>query len=149
MADGPRVPPPPEVIANGFTRLVEGLRQDVREDIRDLRTELGKTEERVTARVALIEAGQTATRALIEAFAGRHGQEHEEEAEARAKAHGQFWDFMRANELDKARRDGAVGVVRFGVELLSKHAGQIVAILAALGLLGGFATGNISVGIGQ
>lgn len=148
MADDP-ARPAPEVIATGFAALVEGLRDDMREDSRDLRHELAKVEERVTARVAVVEEQGRETRAYIERFAKGHAEEHEAEAEDRRTTHGLFFDFIRAAELDKARRDGALGVVRYSIELLSRHAPQIVAILTAIGLLGGFATGNISIGVGQ
>ena len=151
VANGDARPGQPlaDAIGIGFQTVIEGLRTDVREDIRDLRDELGKTEGRVIARVELVDDAQKDTRAFIESFAKGHGADHEKEAEDRRIAHGQFYDFIRKAELDAARRDGALGVVRYGVELLSKHAPRLVAILTALGLLGGFATGNISVGIGR
>ena len=151
MATGGEHPGQPlaDAIGIGFQTVIEGLRTDVREDIRDLRDELGKTEGRVIARVDLVDVAQKDTRALIESFAKGHGLDHEKEAEDRRIAHGQFYDFIRKAELDAARRDGALGVVRYGIELLSKHAGRLVAILTALGLLGGFATGNISIGVGR
>lgn len=143
------VPPPVKNIAIGFQELVEGLRDDVREDIRDLRTELGKTEERVTARVVAVEVGQTATRHLIEDFAKGHGLEHEAEAEERRSAHGAFHEFIRKAELDQARRDGALGIARYSVELLSKNAPRLIAIIAAMGAVVGLASGSISVSVGK
>ena len=138
---------PPELIATGFAALVEGLRSDVREDIRDLRTELGAVEGRMTARVVAIEVKQAESRKLIEDFAGSHGEMHEAEAADRRKAHGEFYDYIRAAELDRARRDGALGVARYGVELVSRHAGRLVQVILATAALLGIATGSISVGL--
>lgn len=138
---------PPELIATGFAALVEGLRSDVREDIRDLRTELGMVEGRVTARVVALEQRQTDTRELILDFAKGHGEQHEAEDLDRRKAHGEFYAFIRGAELDAARRDGALGIVRYGVELVSKHAGRLVQVILAIAALIGIATGAIEVGV--
>lgn len=138
---------PPDLIASGFAALIEGLRSDVREDIRDLRTELGNVEVRMTARVSTIEGRQAESRKLIEEFAGAHGEMHEAEANDRREAHGTFYEFMRSAELDRARRDGALGVMRFGVELVSKHAGRLVQVILAATALIGIATGSIEVGL--
>lgn len=138
---------PPELIATGFAALVEGLRSDVREDIRDLRTELGAVEGRMTARVASIEVKQAESRKLIEEFAGAHGEMHEAEAAERRAAHSDFYNYIRSAELDRARRDGALGVVRYGVELVSKHAGRLVQVILATAALLGIATGAIEVGV--
>jgi hypothetical protein len=138
-----------DAIGLGFQTLIEGLRDDVREDIREVKVELGKVEERVSARVAAVDVAQRDTRAYLESFANGHGVEHEKEAEERRATHGLFYDFIRKAELDAARRDGALGVARYSIELVSKHAGRIIAILTTLGLLGGLASGNISIGIGS
>lgn len=143
---------PPDVIASGFAGLIEGLREDVREDIRDLRvdlrTEISESERRVTARVDAVDLQGKDTRAYLESFAKGHASEHETEAQERRRDHGLFYDFIRKAELDAARRDGALGVVRYSIELVSKHAARIVAVLTALGLLGGFASGNIHIDLG-
>lgn len=147
MTDDRRAPE--ATIATGFQLLVEGLRDDVREDIRDLRTELGRVEERVTARVAAVEVGQADTRGLIEQFATDHGREHELEADDRRQAHGTFYDFIRATELDKARRDGALGIVRWSIETLSKNAPRLIGIILSLATALGVVTGAISVSVGS
>lgn len=142
---------PPELIATGFAALVEGIRSDVREDIRDLRTdlrtELGAVEGRMTARVVAIEAKQAESRKLIEEFAGSHGEMHEAEAADRRAAHGEFYAYIRSAELDRARRDGALGIIRYGVELVSRHAGRLVQVILATAALIGIATGSIEVGL--
>src|SRR5438552_12795328 len=140
---------PPDLIASGFAGLVEGLRSDVREDIRDLRDELGKVEDRVTAQVATVEARQIEARDQLEDFASNHGELHESESTDRRKAHGDFYDYIRARELDDARRDGALGVARFGVELVSRHAGKLAQIILATAALLGIATGAVHVGVGS
>jgi hypothetical protein len=139
---------PPDLIATGLAGLIEGLRDDVREDIRDLRGELGRTEERVTARVASLELKQGETRELLIDFAKGHGEEHEEEATERRAAHSTFYEFMRTREIQEARRDGALGVIRFGVELVSKHSPRLVQIALALTALLGIATGSIHLAVG-
>lgn len=139
----------PELIAIGVAGLLESLRDDVREDISGLRDELGRSEGRVTARVDAVDLAQRETRALIERFAGDHGREHEAEAEDRRQTHSTFYEFIRAAELDDARRDGALGVVRWGVELTSRHAPRLVAVILALAGAFGVATGNVSVAVGK
>jgi hypothetical protein len=149
MTDERAAHPPADTIAVGFQALVEGLRDDVREDIRDLRTELGETEKRVTARVEGVAADQRSTRQLIEEFAKGHSLEHEAEAEDRRQTHSAFYDFIRKFELDQARRDGALGIARYSVELLSKHAPRLIAIIAALAAAIGLASGSIDLSIGR
>jgi hypothetical protein len=159
MTDERPAMPAADTIAVGFQTLVEGLRDDVREDIRDLRThvesvavaqhnELAATEARVTAQVETVARDQRDTRALIEGFAKGHAQEHEDEATERRAAHGTFYDFIRHFELDQARRDGALGIARYSVELLSKNAPRLIAIIVAVAAALGFATGGISVQVG-
>lgn len=122
---------PPELIALGVAGLLESLRDDVREDIAALRDDVKEA------------------RALIVDFSTNHGQLHEIEASDRRDAHGTFYAFIRAQEVADARRDGALGVLRFTIELFSKHAPRLVAVILALAGALGVATGNVSVGIGQ
>lgn len=149
MPDEQRAVPPADSIAVGLQALVEGLRDDVREDIRDLRVELGETEKRVTARVEAVASDQRDTRQLIEDFAKGHGLEHEQEAEERRNVHGLFYDFIRKFELDQARRDGALGIARYSVELLSANAPRLIAIIAAAAGAIGLASGSINIEIGR
>lgn len=139
----------PELIAIGVAGLLESLRDDVREDISGLRDELGRAEGRMTARVEAVDLAQKETRVLIERFAGDHGREHEAEAEDRREAHSTFYEFIRSAEIDRARRDGALGVMRYTIELTSRHAPKLVAIILALAGALGVATGNVSVAVGQ
>jgi hypothetical protein len=141
--------PPEAVIAAGFQHLVEGLRDDVREDIAGLRTELGRVEERVTARVDAVDAAQRSTRGLIERFGVEHSQLHEGEAEERRNAHSTFYEFIRAAELDKARRDGALGVIRWAVEMTARHSTRLVGVILAVAALLGVATGSVNVQVGS
>lgn len=140
---------PPELIALGVAGLLESLRDDVREDISGLRTELGHVEQRVSARVEAVDAAQKETRGLIERFANGHAKDHEAEAEDRRAAHGTFYEFIRAAELDKARREGALGVMRYTIELLSKHAPKLVALILAVAGAVGVATGSVNVSVGE
>lgn len=140
---------PPEVIAAGFTRLIDDLRDDVREDLRDIRTEIGKSEERVTARVAAVEARQVEARDQLTEFVKAHSDEHEHYERRSTESHSALWDAVRHFQLNEARRDGALGIVRYLVELASKHAPRLAAIVLALAAALGFATGDISVAIGR
>lgn len=140
--------PPTDAIASGFAGLTEGIRTDMRAMEERLRDDAKGVEGRLTARVAMVEEGQRDTRTFIEKFARDHGAEHEAEAEDRRKTHGTFYDFIRAAELDAARRDGALGIVRYAIELLSKHGTRIAWIVLSLGAAAGVATGNIDVSVG-
>lgn len=157
MADEQR---PPDLIASGLVGLVDGLRKDLREDIRDvraaqaednreLRAELVNVERRVTTLVEAVDLQGKDTRAYIELFAKGHGEEHEAEAADRRQTHGVFYQFIRDAELDKARRDGALGVARYSIELISKHSARLVAVILAVAAAAGVATGNVGVSIGQ
>lgn len=149
MNDEPQRPQPPEIIASGFAGLTDGIRVDMRAMEGRLREDAAQVEERVTARVVAVETGQRDLRTYIESFAGDHAKEHEAEGVERRAAHGTFYEFIRAAELDKARRDGALGLVRFGAELLSKHGKSIAWIIVALGTAAGFATGSIDLAVGR
>lgn len=133
-------PLPADLLATGFVGLIEGLRADVREDLAELRADM-------TTRVGRIEVQQADTRELILDFAKGHGQVHEDEALERRREHGIFHDFIRKAELDQARRDGALGILRFGVELFSKHSGSFARVILAGAALWGIASGAISVGL--
>jgi len=139
--------PPVEKIAIGFQSLIEGLRDDVREDIRDLRIEVGESEKRVSARVESVAEDQRGTRRFIEEFASSHSEEHEAEAIDRRVTHTAFYEFIRHFELDKARRDGALGIARYSVELVSQHAPRLIALIAAMAAALGIATGNLHISL--
>jgi hypothetical protein len=135
----------PDAIASGFAALVDGLRDDIRDLRTDVREDLVLLEGRVTDQVAAVKADQLATHKFLEDYAKGHSIEHESEASDRRAAHGTFYDFIRKFELDQARRDGALGMVRYLVELLSKHGPRLAT--AALGIAAalGVATGSIHV----
>jgi hypothetical protein len=136
-------------IAGGLAGLIEGLRDDVREDIREVRAEIAASEGRVTERIVRVSTDQADTRELIESFAVEHGKLHEGETAERRKVHGEFYDFIRKAELDQARRDGALGIVRWSIELMSKNATRIVAILLTIAATLGVASGSIDINIGR
>lgn len=106
---------------DGIRDELAGLRADVREDVRDVRTEL---------------------RASIEGFALMHGREHIAEAAhldelvaERDRVHADFAAFMRAAQLAQARRDGALGALRFVVELAGVHYREL-GVLLGIALFG-------------
>lgn len=138
-----------DAIGIGFQTIIDSLRTDVREDVNALRTDVREDIREVKVELGKVDVRVSETRTYLESFAKGHGAEHEQEAEERRRDHGLFYDFIRKAELDAARRDGALGVVRYSIELLSKHAGRIIAILTTLGILGGLASGNIAIGLGQ
>lgn len=139
----------PEAIASGFAGLAEGIRTDMRAMEERLRDDAEKAEERVIERVVAVEAGQKDTRAFIETFAVDHGKDHEAEATERRNKYSEFHNFIRQFELDEARRAGALGVIRWGFELLSRHSARVVAVILAMAAAAGIATGNIEVAVGQ
>lgn len=125
----------PPYPANGlgtFLRAIDGMRDDFREDMaglrRDVREDMAKSEERVMGTMAQ--------------FARVHGVEHDEDRLALDRDLTTFRAFMHAAEIAQAKRDGALGVLRFVLELVSKHAKPIVAVIGA-------ATVGIAVLLGQ
>jgi hypothetical protein len=140
---------PPELVATGLSGLIESVRTDIRALDARQREDLAQMEGRVTARVTALEARQSETFELVTEYAKNHGEEHEAEAVERREAHGKFYDFIRAAEVAEARRDGALGVLRFTVEQLSRHSARIVQIVLALAALLGIASGAVSVDVGR
>lgn len=126
-------------------KAVEELRADVREDLGylrdDVREDNQRLEERVMAVVADLRAEQ---RTSIEA----HAREHLDAAIENETEHGKFREFMRNAELERARRDGALGVFRFAVEQVSRHAKPIAGILVAGAAAAAAVAGNIRIEVG-
>lgn len=157
MNDDPSTPP--DLIATGLAGLIDGVRRDIdglRDDFRednqrlrqDFREDNASLEERMTNAIGVVSTRQAETRELIVDFAKGHAELHEEENVERREAHSAFYKFMRDRELAEARRDGALGVVRFGVELVSKHSTKLVQLLLAVAALLGIVTGAVRVGVG-
>ena len=140
---------PPDLIASGLVGLIEGLRSDMREDLAELRADVREDLAEMTAQVTTIDGRVREIREQQIEFAQAHAEQHELEDQDRRAAHGAFYDFMRKAELDQARRDGALGIVRFGVELVSRHAGRLVQVALALAALLGIATGSIHLAVGS
>ncbi len=67
----------------------------------------------------------------------------------RREAYSSFHGFIRQFEIDQARRDGALGIARYSIELLSKNAPRLIAIIVAVAAALGFATGGIVLEIGN
>lgn len=122
-----------------FLRALEVLRDDVREDIRHLRDDVREDNARIEGRVT----------GMMEAFARAHATEHIEDRIVLEKDLGELKAWKRAEEIATARREGALGLLRFGLELLSRHAKPIVAVILATagGLLALSGKVDISVGI--
>lgn len=139
---------PPDLVAAGLSALIDGLRDDVREDLRDLRQDFARGEERMTARIVAVEGRQAATHELLTEYARSHGELHEQEAQERRTAHSAFYDFIRKSELDQAKRDGALGVARYLMELVSKHGTNIAKVIVAIAGLLAVASGNVNIDLG-
>lgn len=77
----------------------------------------------------------------LEAATTTHAGIHAVEGEARSIAHARFEDFMRRAELAQARRDGALGIVRFVFDLVGRNWRGIVAVAGAAAIL----LGNVRV----
>jgi len=95
---------------------IEGLRADVREDIGHLRDDVREDVRDI--------------RVDLSAFITAHGREHADQKAESETAHDGFTAFISNFELERARKDGALGVFRFVLEQLSRHARP----LAALGI---------------
>lgn len=101
---------------------IEGLRSDVREDLRDIKTEL-------------------------QGYMTTHGAEHKAANDERMDAHDRFDAFIRNAELATARRDGALGVVRFTFELFARHSAAIVKLVLAVAGAALVVGGNVHIAI--
>lgn len=121
-------------------RAIDGLRDDVRED-------LGALEGRVMA--AITEVQRDAHEYAI-AHSGIHADDHAERdrlvAEAKV-AHDRFDDFIRNAALAQARRDGALGVIRFVIELVGRNWRGVAAVAGALIVALLTVTGQLSVSV--
>lgn len=121
------------VSTGAVLRAVEDLRTDVREDIGHLRDDLREDNAALERRVMT----------ALQEYAVAHGQVHSTEKAAAEVAHARFDTFIRNAELAQARRDGALGVFRFAVEQVSRHAKPISLVLAAVAAAGLALAGNI------
>jgi hypothetical protein len=118
---------------SGDFALVEIL-NDVRKELRD---EIRLSEGRV--RDDLLEL-----RGDFELSSATHAGIHAAEGESRQLAHNRYETFIQRAELDAARRDGALGVIRFAADL----AGRNWKAIAAAGGIVAFLLGNIHVDVG-
>lgn len=80
----------------------------------------------------------------FEATTVTHAGIHAVEGEARSLAHSRFEEFMLRAELAQARRDGALGLIRFAFDLIGRNWRGIVALGGALA----FILGNVQVDVG-
>lgn len=104
-------------------------------DVKDeLRREISASEDRVQGSIAEL-------RTDFEQATTTHAGIHAAEGESRSIAHQRFEDFMRKADIAQARRDGALGVVRFGADLVGRNWRGILALGTAAAIL----LGNIRV----
>lgn len=114
---------------------IDGLRDDFREDLR-------AAEERLGSQISEVSGD-------VSAFVAAHTEAHRGEGERRGAAEMRFESFISQSELAQARRDGALGAVRFTIEQISRHAGRIVAILATIAAAALAVSGELSIAIGR
>lgn len=109
-----------------FLDAIDGLRDDMREDNHRL-------EQRIMA--------------VVTGFVTTHGAVHDADRMLNDKAHDRFDAFIRAAEMAQARRDGALGVFRFAVELVAHHWKPLTVVLTATTAVLFAATGDIRIEI--
>jgi len=114
----------------GLIAALDRLRDDWRED-------LGGLEGRV---MAAIEGSQRE----FNEYARAHGDEHLATRAASDAIHSRFDAFVRSSELSQARKDGALGSIRFVLDVAGRNWKLVVALFTALGL----ALGNVHVNVG-
>ncbi len=124
--DGPTAPDRRDNSA--VSAAIEALRTDVREDIGHLRDDVREDNERLEQRVMTAIAD---VRSDAAEFASAHYEVHAARQEVTDAEHREFRDFIRNSELAQARRDGVLGVFRFALELLSRHAKPLATIILA------------------
>lgn len=103
----------------------------------ELRDEIHRSEGRVQSSIGDL-------RKDFEATTVTHAGIHAVEGEARSLAHNRFEEFMLRAELAQARRDGALGLIRFAVDLLGRNWRGIVALGGATAVI----LGNVQVDVG-
>lgn len=116
---------------------IDGLRTDMREDIGQLRDDMREDNERLERRIMTAVTG----------FQSAHLAVHDVDKAANDVAHATFTAFIRNAELAQARRDGALGVFRFGIELISRNWKPLTVVLAAVTAALFAATGDFRVEI--
>lgn len=114
----------------GLYVALEALRQDVREDI-------DKMEGRVTGAIDSI-------RREFAEYGKVHAGEHSSSRSASEARWAAFDTYTHSQEIAQARRDGAIGLVRYGLELGSRHWKLLALLFGAVGL----ALGNIHLNVG-
>lgn len=109
-----------------FLTAMDGLREDMREDNHRL-------EQRIMAAVT--------------GFVTAHGAVHDSDKAENERDHAIFTAFIRNAELAQARRDGALGVFRFAVELVSRNWKPLTVVLGAFATLLFAATADLQIEI--
>lgn len=137
-------PTGPQQLATGFGDFFEAFRADIRAlderltgQLEDVRADVREDNQRVEDRLM----------AALQTMATVHAREHSEEDADRERVHERFEKFIKAAELAQARKDGALGVFRFVVEVVGRNARPIAQICAGAGILLGVLSGSISVAV--
>lgn len=109
-----------------FLAAIDGLRDDMRED-----------NVRLEGRIM----------AVVTGFQAAHAAVHDSDRLENDRAHAVFEAFIRNAELNQARRDGALGVFRFAIEVVARNWRPITMILAAVTAVLFAATGDVRIEI--
>lgn len=128
-------PAPARDAPPGVYAAIENLRSDVREDIGHLRDDVRED----------IAASEGRIMATLTDYVRVHRDDHNTQRDASQTAHRRFEAFIDDMQLAQARRDGALGVFRFGLELVSRHWRPLTAVLFGLTGLVIALTGSIHI----
>lgn len=143
-------------ISNGsgyaLLNALNDFRGDVREDIAALRTEARSD---ITALEGRLMTAIVDNRRALTDYSTTHNGVHVAErketeaafSESRA-AHDRFDEYISTQRVVQARKDGALGVTRYVVELVAANAGALVKILLAAAVAAIFATGGVHLSVG-
>jgi hypothetical protein len=127
---------------------IEALREDVREDVGhlrdDMREDLKTARDEVRHDLAAIESRMMTT---LTDYIRVHSDDHTAQRRESQAAHERFTEFVRGQEIAQARKDGAIGVARYAIELLSRHAKPLGMLLVSAAAFLGVASGAIQIEI--
>lgn len=118
MADEPSLPDDRRRIDVDLLEAFDRVRDE-------LKREIAASEGRVMTAVANVQT-------RLEQSETTHAGIHAAEGEARHIAHARFEEFMHRAEIAAARRDGILGLVRFGLDLVGRNWRGIAAAGAAI-----------------
>jgi predicted phage gp36 major capsid-like protein len=135
MADDRRPPLTDRRDNGGVYAAIEGLRSDVREDVGHLRDDMREDLERLESRLMT----------TLTDYIRVHSDDHTAMRRESESVHARLLDFVRSQELAQARRDGAIGVARYAIELFARHARPLALVMSSAAALLGVLSGAIRI----